>query len=78
MKAQCTPSTYRRISRWEHDEVLEAVQSRLDRFPKSMTIRRRRVEHVFGTLKSWMGYTHFLTRGLVNVGTEIWPTTFGE
>src|SRR3954454_12841621 len=51
MKAQCTPSDYRRISRWEHEAVLEAVQRRLDKQPQAMTIRRRTVEHVFGTLK---------------------------
>ena len=36
-----------------------------------MTLRRRTIEHVFGTLKHWMGSTHFLTRGLANVGTEM-------
>jgi Transposase DDE domain len=51
--------------------VLEAVQLRLDRTPDAMTIRRRTVEHVFGTFKHWMGYTHFLTRKLANVGTEM-------
>jgi len=71
IKSQCTPSDYRRISRWEHEEVLEAVQRRLDRAPDSMTVRRRTVEHVFGTLKSWMGYTHFLTRRLPNVSAEM-------
>ena len=71
LKAQCTPSDYRSISRWEHEEVLEAVQRRLDRSPDSMTVRRRTVEHVFGTLKSWMGYTHFLTRRLPNVSAEM-------
>lgn len=71
LKTQCTPSDYRRISRWENEEVLEAVQRRLDRSPNSMTIRRRTVEHVFGTLKSWMGYTHFLTRRLPNVSAEM-------
>jgi transposase len=71
MKAQCTPSPYRRISRWEHEEVLEAVQRRLDKDPDAMIVRRRTVEHVFGTLKHWMGATHFLTRTLVNVGTEM-------
>lgn len=71
MKLQCTPSDYRRISRWEHEEVLEDVQRRLDRSPNAMTIRRRTVEHVFGTLKSWMGYTHFLTRRLPKVGAEM-------
>lgn len=71
MKEKCTPSDYRRISRWEHEEVLEAVQRRLDRSPDSMSVRRRTVEHVFGTLKHWMGYTHFLTRRLPNVGAEM-------
>ena len=71
MKAQCTPSAYRKISRWEHESVLEAVQRRLDKQPQAMTLRRRTVEHVFGTLKHWMGSTHFLTRTLANVGTEM-------
>jgi len=51
MKPQCTPSDYRRISRWEHEDVLERMQRRLDRQPEAMTLRRRTVEHVFGTLK---------------------------
>ena len=71
MKAQCTPSPYRKISRWEHESVLEAVQRRLDKQPQAMTLRRRTVEHVFGTLKHWMGSTHFLTRTLANVSTEM-------
>ncbi len=71
IKAQCTPSDYRRISRWEHEAVLEAVQRRLDRQPKAMTLRRRTVEHVFGTFKHWMGSTHFLMRNLPNVATEM-------
>ena len=71
IKAQCTPSSERRISRWEHEEVLEAVQRRLDKTHDAMTVRRRTVEHVFGTFKHWMGYTHFLTRTLPNVGTEM-------
>ena len=71
IKAQCTPSDYRRISRWEHEAVLDAVQRRLDRQPKAMTLRRRTVEHVFGTLKHWMGTTPFLMRRLTNVATEM-------
>ena len=71
MKAQCTPSDYRRISRWEHESVLETIQRRLNLRPEAMTLRRCTVEHVFGTLKYWMGSTHFLTRRLVNVGTEM-------
>lgn len=70
IKSQCTPSSERRILRWEHESVLEAVQRRLDKTPDAMTIRRRTVEHVFGTFKHWMGYTHFLMRRLPNVGTE--------
>jgi transposase len=71
MKARCTPSDYRRISRWEHEAVLDAVQRRLDKRPDAMTLRRRTVEHVFGTFKHWMGSTHFLMRTLPNVGTEM-------
>lgn len=71
IKAQCTPSDYRRISRWEHEAVLESVQRRLDRRPSAMTVRKRTVEHVFGTLKHWMGSAHFLTRRLPNVATEM-------
>lgn len=70
-KARCTPSDYRRITRWEHEAVLDAMQRRLDRLPQAMTIRRRTIEHVFGTLKQWMGSTHFLTKTLPRVSTEM-------
>ncbi|WP_269453905.1 transposase [Paraburkholderia tropica] len=62
---------HRRIRRWEHEAVLEAMQSRLDRQLDAMTMRRRTVEHVFGTLKHWMGTTHFQTRGLGHVAAEM-------
>ncbi|GAB3630212.1 transposase [Pandoraea terrae] len=70
-KSQCTPADYRRIRRWEHEAVLEAMQRRLDRQPNAMTVRRRTFEHVFGTLKHWTGSTHFLTRRLRHVATEM-------
>jgi hypothetical protein len=69
--AQCTPSSYRRVTRWEHEAVLEAMQRRLDPKPEAMTVRRRMIEHVFGTLKHWMGSIHFLTRGLQHVSAEM-------
>jgi hypothetical protein len=71
LKARCTPGDYRRVTRWEHEAILETMQRRLDRQPQAMTLRRRTIEHVFGTLKHWMGSTHFLTRGLEHVGTEM-------
>jgi transposase len=71
LKARCTPSDYRRITRWEDEAILEAMQRRLDRQPQAMTLRRRTIEHVFGTLKQWMGSTHFLMRGLKHVGSEM-------
>jgi len=71
IKAQCTPSDYRRVSRWEHEELLDAMQIRLDRAPDSMRIRRQTVEHPFGTLKAWMGSTHFLSKDLDKVSTEM-------
>lgn len=71
MKAQCTPSAYRKISRWEHEAVLEDVQRRLDKNPDAMKVRRRTIEHVFGTLKHWMGSTHFQTKTFERVSTEM-------
>jgi transposase len=71
IKAQCTTGQYRRIARWEHEQVLEAMQDRLDRTPEASRLRRQTVEHPFGTLKSWMGSTHFLTKTLPRVGTEM-------
>ncbi len=71
LKDQCTPSAQRRVSRWEHESVLNAVQSRLDQAPEMMRIRRQTVEHPFGTLKAWMGATHFLTKTLNRVSTEM-------
>jgi len=47
------------------------MQTRLDQAPDSMRIRRQTVEHPFGTLKAWMGATHFLTKKLKNVSTEM-------
>jgi transposase len=71
MHAKCTTGTYRRIRRWEHEAVLEAAQRRLERYPKAMHLRRQTVEHPFGTIKAWMGHTHFLTRTLARVSTEM-------
>ncbi len=71
LKPRCTPEKLRRIRRWEHEEVIEAMQRRLDRMPDAMRVRRQTVEHVFGTIKGWMGRGHFLTRRLSNVGTEM-------
>ena len=71
LKARCTPGTERRVTRWEHEEVLVKMQRRIDRDPKKMQIRRQTVEHPFGTLKAWMGSTHFLTRTLGRVSTEM-------
>jgi hypothetical protein len=71
LKAQCTSGRERRVTRWEHEEVLEAAQARLDRNPDMMRIRRATVEHPFGTLKAWMGSTHFLTKTLDKVSTEM-------
>jgi transposase len=71
LKTKCTVGKERRVRRWEHEDVLERLQARLDRRPEKMTVRRRTVEHVFGTLKHWMGSTHFLTRRLENVSTEM-------
>ena len=71
IKSQCTSGVHRKITRWEHEAVVEAAQARLDRNPDMMRIRRSTVEHPFGTLKAWMGSTHFLTKTLDRVSTEM-------
>ena len=71
IKAQCTSGDYRRVSRWVHADVLDRAQARLDNQPDAMLTRRATVEHPFGTIKSWMGATHFLTKTLPRVSTEM-------
>ncbi|MDX9677656.1 IS1182 family transposase [Pseudomonas zeae] len=71
LKTQCTPSKQRRIRRWEHEAILEEMQVRLSNAPDMMRVRKRTVEHPFGTLKQWMGATHFLTRRLEGVSAEM-------
>jgi transposase len=71
LKSKCTTGPERRLSRWEHEHVLEAVQERLDLNPDAMRIRREVVEHPFGTLKMRMGATHFLCKTLPKVATEM-------
>jgi Transposase DDE domain len=71
LKPKCTPDKLKRIKRWKHEDVLDAMQARLDRMPDAMGVRRQTVEHPFGTIKAWMGSTHFLTRTLKRVSTEM-------
>ena len=71
IKNQCTTGKEHRITRWEHERVLETVQQRLDEHPEKMRQRRETVEHPFGTIKCWMGYTHFQMKTLKRVGTEM-------
>jgi transposase len=71
IKDRCTTGKERRIKRWEHEQVLEAVQRRLDEHPEKMRMRRETVEHPFGTIKARMGATHFLTKTLPRVTTEM-------
>jgi transposase len=71
LKARCTTGHERRITRWEHEHLLEAVQQRLDENPQAMRVRRETAEHPFGTLKMRMGATHFLMKTLPRVATEM-------
>src|SRR6266853_2490323 len=71
LKSRCTTGSERRITRWEHEHVLEAVQRRLDENPQAMRVRRETVEHPFGTLKMRKGATHFLMKRLPKVATDM-------
>ncbi len=71
LKAQCTTAKARQIKRWEHEGVLEVMQERLENNPEKMLIRKQTVEHPYGTIKNWMGATHFLMKTLEHVNTEM-------
>ena len=71
LKDRCTAGKERRITRWQHEEVLEAVEQRLDEHPQAMRRRRQTAEHPFGTIKCWMGSTHFQMKTLKRVATEM-------
>ena len=72
LKSQCSNSKQpRRIARWEHQGQLDQMDELMASMPDSMLIRKQTVEHPFGTIKSWMGSTHFLTKRLPNVATEM-------
>jgi transposase len=71
LKPQCTTGKNRRVSRWVNEEVVEPTAARLADKPDAMQIRRATVEHPYGTLKCWMGATHFLTKTLDHVSTEM-------
>ncbi|MEM9477723.1 MAG: IS1182 family transposase [Pseudomonadota bacterium] len=71
MKARCTTGRERRISRWEHEQLVDEMQERINDNPNLMSLRRSTVEHPFGTIKAWMGATHFRMRRLKNVRTEM-------
>ena len=70
IRHSCTTGKERLISRWEHEAVLETVQARLDQHPEKMTMRRQTAEHPFGTIKCWMGATHFLTKKAAESGNR--------
>ncbi len=71
LKPRCTTGKNRRVSRWVLEEVVERAAARLAAKPDAMLIRRATVEHPYGTLKCWMGATHFLTKTLDHVSTEM-------
>jgi len=71
LQAKCTTGNARRIKRWEHEKVLETAQAELKKHPDAMRQRKRLVEHPYGTIKHWMGSTHFLMKRLPNVQAEM-------
>ncbi len=71
LKADCTTGKERRIKRWEKEHILEAADALLKKNPDAMRQRKQLVEHPYGTIKHWMGSTHFLMRQLQNVQAEM-------
>jgi transposase len=71
LKSKCTPAKERRVKRWEHEAVLEAMQERLERALGSMRMRRQTTEHPFGTSKAWMGQPTSVCAPLEKVSAEM-------
>ena len=71
LKSSCTISNQRRVKRWENEAVLDQMQVNLESMPDAMKIRRCTIEHMFGTLKHWMGASHILMKTKAHVTTEI-------
>lgn len=71
LRTNSTTGNDRRISRWEREDLVNYMDSRLGQDPHYMTLRRCTVEQPFGTIKLWMGRAHFLTRRLKNVRSEM-------
>ena len=71
IKAKCTTGKERRVKRWEHEAILDRVQKRLDNDPSKIPLRSKTIEHTFGTLKAWMGATHFKMKTMKHVATEM-------
>jgi len=69
-KEQCTSSAQRRVTRGEHQAVLEEMHVRLEQTPEAMRIHRCTVEHPYGTIKAWMGATHFLIMLFIYIHTK--------
>jgi len=70
-KSQCTTGVHRRMRRWEHEYVIDKLDKRMANEPRRMGTRRSTVEHPFGTIKSWMGHTHFQMKTMPRVATEM-------
>jgi transposase len=71
LKPRCTRNQNNRtITREDHEHLMEAMAERMQAQPEKFKLRKQLAEHPFGTIKRWMGYTHFLLKGLVKVRTE--------
>jgi len=78
IKSKCTIGDYRRVARWEHENIPDAMQKRLNRTPEASRIRRQTVAHSFGTIKAWTEATHFITKTIPRVSTEMTLTALGK
>ena len=70
-KKKCTTGNERRIPRWEHEHVLEAVQRGSTTTRKRCASGARRSSIRSARIKARMGATHFLMKTLPRVATEM-------
>jgi transposase len=70
LKARCTKTAYRTVSRWEHEESLERMSAAVAAAPQKLAARKTLIEHCWGTMK-WLLGGGFLVRGKIKVGAEV-------
>ncbi|MGH7701836.1 MAG: IS1182 family transposase, partial [Gemmatimonadales bacterium] len=76
LRPRCTRNQDgRKLTRWVHEDLLDAMAQRLAQQPARFRQRKALAEHPFGTMKRGMDQGDFLLKGLAKVRGEFSLTT---